>query len=405
MIMKKKSIGKSFTALLLALLLCLSCFGCNKDKPTDGPGKADPELTGCAIQHELEFGGVYIEIKIDDFNNLGFKYGDSVRVEFSNGFKLEDVPYYNGYYVDAGSPLLIAYPGYDYIKAAINYGADLWEEGALYAGKKEDLFLKAELDDHCTASVYLNEHGKYLDVQEARDIHYSDERSKFPSDVAFANFRNFHPGNIKEGVLYRSASPCDNQHKRAPYVDTLMKEAGVNCILNLSDNDAKIEKYMAKDDFNSPYFKTLYEAGNVIPIALAMNFVADEFHQKIAAGFTEMIEKDGPYLIHCTEGKDRTGFVCMLLAALGGASYQEIVDDYMITYDNYYEITEAKDKAKYDVILEKNLIAMMKVVAGDESIDLKTADLSACAKAYLRKAGMTDGNIEKLIEKICLISD
>ena len=399
----KRSPGRKGLAVFLALLMCLSFSACQKDKPTDGPGKADPELTGCAIQHETEFGGVYIEIRIDDFNNLGFRYGDSVNVEFSNGYKLEDIPYYNGYYVDAGSPLLIAYPGYDYIKTAINYGADLWEEGALYAGKKEDLFMTAELDEHCTASVFLKEQGKYLDVQEARDIHYSDDRTKFPSDEAFANFRNFHPGNIREGVLYRSASPCDNQHNRAPYVDALIKEAGVGCILNLSDNDAKIEKYMAADDFNSPYFKSLYEAGDVIPIALAMNFTADEFHQKITAGFTEMIEHDG--LIHCTEGKDRTGFVCMLLAALGGASYQEIVDDYMITYDNYYEITEVSDKTKYDVILDKNLIAMMKVVAGDESIDLRTADLSACARNYLKKAGMKDADIQKLTGKICLISD
>ena len=392
---------KKLIAILVALcLLALTFTACINEQVTDSPNPAPPELTGCAIQHELEFGGVYIEIKIDDFNNLGFRYGDSVTVEFSNGYKLEDLPYYNGYYVDAGEALLIAYPGYDYIKAAINYGADLWEEGALYSGQKEDLFLTASLDEHCTASVFLKERGKYLDVQEARDIHYYDEREKYPSDEVFANFRNVFPGNIKEGVLYRSASPCDNQHNRAPYVDRLMQEAGVQCILNLSDNDAKIEKYMAKDDFNSPYFKSLYEADKVIPLAMAMNFVADDFRLKIADGFTCMAEKEGPYLVHCTEGKDRTGFILMLLEALMGASYQEIVDDYMLTYDNYYKITEAKDKAKYDVILEKNLIAMMYTVAGTKDIDLKTADLVSCAKTYLKGCGMTEEAIDALTARL-----
>ena len=80
------------------------------------------------IEHELEFGGVYIQISIDDFNELGFAYGDSVNVEFDNGTSLMDIPYYNGYYVDAGQPLLIAYPGYDYIKATVNYGQDIWDE-------------------------------------------------------------------------------------------------------------------------------------------------------------------------------------------------------------------------------------------------------------------------------------
>ncbi|MBQ9911449.1 MAG: hypothetical protein IJM49_00300, partial [Firmicutes bacterium] len=82
------------------------------------------------------------------------------------------------------------------------------------------------------------------------------------------------------------------------------------------------------------------------------------------------------------------------------ASYDEIVEDYMLTYDNYYEITEEKDKAKYDIILDKNLIAMLYTVVGDSSVDLKTADLSAYAKDYLRSLGMTDLQIEAFIAKL-----
>jgi len=51
-----------------------------------------------------------------------------------------------------------------------------------------------------------------------------------------------------------------------------------------------------------------------------------------------MASADGPYLVHCLEGKDRTGFVCIVLEALMSATYQEIVDDYMLTYNNYYHI-------------------------------------------------------------------
>ena len=138
--MKTRKLFKKILCLVSALALCLGLSACDKGEPT-GYDRDTPQITGLPIQHELEFGGVYIEIKIDDFNKLGFRYGDSVKVQFSNGYTLEDLPYYNGYYVDAGEPLLIAYPGYDFIKAAINYGADLWEEGGLYAGQKEDLFV------------------------------------------------------------------------------------------------------------------------------------------------------------------------------------------------------------------------------------------------------------------------
>ncbi|MBE6116958.1 MAG: hypothetical protein E7188_00235 [Erysipelotrichaceae bacterium] len=378
------------------MIACLALVSCAKEVPAEKPLSVE----GLSVQHEQEFGGVYIEIAIDEFNALGFEYGDSVDVVFSSGYTLEDIPYYNGYYVDAGQPLLIAYPGYDYIKAAVNYGEDLWDTAELKAVRQENIWIKATLDEHSTASIILREHGKYADIQEARDISYTDYRTDYPSDEAFANFRSICMGNIREGVLYRSASPCDNQHKRAPYVDRLIEEAQIHCILNLADNEVKIERYIQADDFDSPYFLSLYEADHVIPLALNMNWLSDDFAAKIAQGFIAMSETEGPYLIHCTEGKDRTGFVCMLVEALAGAEYREIADDYMLTYANYYRITEASEPAKYRTILEKNLDAMLRYVIGDENADPAAVDLSAGARDYLRRAGMSDEQIDAFLARI-----
>ena len=384
--------------MILAVLLCFLCCSCANKKEEETIG-----IVNYPTKHETEFGGVYIEITIDDFNALGFTYGDSVDIEFSNGFVLEDIPYYNGYYCDPGETFLVGYPGYEYIKAAVNYGDDLWETGGLYMGLgfNPDLWLRAELDEHCTATIRLREKAKYLAIQGARDIQYYDEREKYESDVIFANFREISCGNIKEGILYRSASPCDNQHQRAPYVDELIKKHGVNCILNLADDEEKIQRYIDSDGFASTYFLSLYETDRVIPLALSMNYLSDVFAAKIADGFLRMTEMDGPYLIHCTEGKDRTGFVCMLVEALCNASYQEIADDYMLTYANYYDITKEKEADKYQVILEKNLDAMLRTVVGDERIDFKTEDLSVYARNYLLNAGMDEQQIEALIRKLC----
>ena len=90
--MKKKPVF--FVVLLLCMMLC----GCSREE-------RKPQIINYEIEHEQEFGGVYIRITIDDFNRLGFEYGDSVNVKFSNGYELNDIPYYNGYYVDAGEPL------------------------------------------------------------------------------------------------------------------------------------------------------------------------------------------------------------------------------------------------------------------------------------------------------------
>ena len=392
------NIMKSFL-LLLVFFLCLS--GCQKKEEEKEKETEDiPVLKDYPVKHEEEFGGVYITISIDDFNKLGFVYGDSVDVAFSNGYTLEDIPYYNGYYVDAGEPLLIAYPGYEYIKAAINYGEDLWEKAGLLNAPVQSLFLKAGLDEKSTATITLNEAGKYRDVQEARDIHYYDERERYPSDEVFANFRSMTGGDLREGAVYRSASPCDNQHNRAPYVDELIKETGVNAILNLSDNETKIQGYISSSSFSSPYFLSLYEAGNVFPIALNMNYLSEEFAEKIAQGFKDISSKEGPYLIHCTEGKDRTGFVCIFIEALAGASYEEIVDDYMKTYDNYYKINPESDPAKYHTIKEKNVDAMLKFVLGDAEADLETADLSEAVENYLLNAGMNMEEIGVFLNRI-----
>ena len=383
--------------ILVLALLILSLCACQKKKE-----ESDPSIADYPIEHEMEYGGVYIKIAIDDFNALGFSFGDSIDLTFDNGRKLEDIPYYNGYYVDAGEPLLIGYPGYEYIKATINYGQDLWDEFSLKVpANVEGLWKKAVLEEHNTATITLHEKGKYLPIQEASDIHYFDERERYDSDAMFANFRSMNLGKLKRDVIYRSASPCDNQHNRAPYVDALIREAGVKTILDLADNEVKIEKYIARDDFASPYFLSLYENDQVIPIALNMNYLSDDFGMKIVQGFNLMAEKEGPYLIHCTEGKDRTGFVAMLIEALAKASYEEIEADYMKTYANYYRIDKSNDKEKYQIILERNLDGMIVFMVNDAGIDFKNCDLSIYAENYLQRCGMSEEQIQAL--KGCLM--
>lgn len=374
--MKKSTI---ITTLCLPMILLCSC---------------GTKISHVAIEHELEFGGIYIKETIEDFNNKGFAFGDSVDVKFSNGYTLKDLPYYNGYYVDAGEALLVGYPGYDYIKVTLNYGDDLWFIG--------------ELSDSDTATVKLNKKEKYKDVQVASDIHYYDERERYTSDVIFANYRNIKMGDIKNNILYRSASPCDNKHKRASYVDTLMAESGIQFILNLADTKAKIDGYIAAPDFNSPYFLSLYQNQRfflsfsgydekVEPLALNMNYMSDDFAKKVGSGFKNMINSDGPYLVHCLEGKDRTGFVCIVLEALMGGLYQEIVDDYMLTYDNYYGIKLGDPR--YDTIKARNVDSMLRFLCGGN--DYTSGDLSGYIKSYLTTKGeMTEAEVNSLINKL-----
>ena len=375
-------------ALLACIIACalmaVSCSGSKDGSAAGGESSSaeDPVLMECPVEHEHEFGGVYIKKTIDEFNDLGFEYGDSIDIRFSNGYEMLDQPYYNGYYTLTGDSLLVAYPGYPYIRAGINNGDCLWDLSGL---TEED-----------TATITMNEKGKYLDIQKARDIHYTDERGDYESDEEFANFRCVQVGDIAPDRLYRSASPCDNQHNRATYVNDLIEAAGVKCILDLADDDDKIKGYMEEDDFSCAYFKSLYDDGKVLPVALNSNYGSMGFRAKLAKQLVKMSEQDGPYLVHCMEGKDRTGFVCILLEALCGADYNEVRDDYMKTYYNYYDINEEQDKDRYKTIVTNVFEPMIDVIFDDQDIDYDVVDLQYGAQHYLRLSGMTDEQIEDL---------
>ena len=336
-------------------------------------------------------GDARLDISIEDFNELGFALGDSLNVNFSNGYTLEDVPYYSGKYPSEGNVLVVGDSDDSHVKIIEKHGDGLWSQAGLSEGD--------------TATIARAKSGKYLNVQEAYSISYTNDRADYASDEVFANFRSLSGGSIKSGRFYRSASPVDNEHNRAAWANALMRDAGVRFVLDLSDSADKVDKRFSEDDaagIDVSYFKELYESGNVVTIGLTSDYRSDKFATKLAGGLIELLQHEGPYLTHCIEGKDRTGFVCVLIEACAGATYKEILADYMRTYENYYGITEQGNPVKYDAISSVHLHAMLRYLAGvDESADLTTIDYTEPARAYLRSGGMTDEQIDALLERIC----
>ena len=56
---------------------------------------------------------------------------------------------------------------------------------------------------------------------------------------------------------------------------------------------------------------------------------ADDFNNRLIAALKELPTHPAPYAVNCMEGKDRTGYVCALLEGLCGATYEEMVADYL----------------------------------------------------------------------------
>lgn len=108
-----------------------------------------------------------------------------------------------------------------------------------------------------------------------------------------------------------------------------------------------------------------------------MKFKDTKFESKLKELIEAMTNNEGPYLIHCVEGKDRTGYISMNIESLAGATYDEIVNDYMITYDNYYDININTDKG-----------------------NLKKINFEERVNNYLLSIGITQENINLLKSKI-----
>lgn len=333
-----------------------------------------PKVSATVTEIE-KYGHASTDVLIEDFYKAGFKTSDIVTAVFENGFVLE-APFLDGYYVDNGNPLVRAYPGHTNIAVCINYG-------------KLNQVADVEVGDKVT--IMLTSPEEYKVQYEIRKLERTNERADYSSDEEFANFRDITTGNIAKNILYRSSSPVNNELGRASYSDNLIKSVNINTVINLADSAENIESYIQAEGFASQYYANLYKNNKVLPLNMGLAFASEEFKSSIVKGLVFMSENDGPYLFHCTEGKDRAGYFAALVEALMGSSKDEIVKDYMQSYINYYGVESGTDK--YNLI-SQDVLAMLKVIAGTD--DLEKSNLASAAENYLLSGGMTSEQIENL---------
>ena len=111
----------------------------------------------------------------------------------------------------------------------------------------------------------------------------------------------------------KTTSPIYLYLGRNYYADSLAQVAGIATFVNLADSEN--EAYS-----NKGYETTYYSTQNVIFLGIPPEFFSTSFKEGLVKGFRYMIEHEGPYLLHCTYGMDRTGFMIAVLEALMGAT-------------------------------------------------------------------------------------
>ncbi len=229
------------------------------------------------------------------------------------------------------------------------------------------------------------------------------ERSDYASDETFANFRGVTMGRIAPGVLYRSVSPIEAVTGRNAVADALLGQAGVKTIVNMADCRAKAPKY---DTFAGTNYEKVHQDDGVVYLNMGSDLYAQVGLDDLRNGLDFMTERPGPYLIHSTYGADRAGHLLFLLEALMGAGVDDIVDDYMVSFENLYHIEPGSEawSALARGGVEADLLRLLEADDMDAARDLarsKTATgatmLEYAAQRYLvDKVGLTEEQVQTL---------
>ena len=127
---------------------------------------------------------------------------------------------------------------------------------------------------------------------------------------------------------------------------------------------------------------------------MGVDYKSQDFQSKLKSGLEFLIANKGPYAFHCNEGKDRAGFTAILLESLMGATQEEIVADYMVSYENYYHVQKGSEQYK---LIAQVAEGMLRDMAGlEKDADLSKVDLSKAAEDYLLGIGLTADQITAL---------
>lgn len=151
------------------------------------------------------------------------------------------------------------------------------------------------------------------------------------------NFREVAPGVLRPGLLYRSDAldRLNDQGRKA------LAGLGVRLVIDLrGDLDLQLGgpdllegtgAELVSHPINAAGANLALES---LDLRTIYRTVLGPHGAEVAAAIRSVAGADGPAVVHCTAGKDRTGLVAALILAVLGADYATIAADYTATTAN-----------------------------------------------------------------------
>ena len=210
-------------------------------------------------------------------------------------------------------------------------------------------------------------------------------------DAQAVNFREVCMGSIAPKILYRSSHPIKNNEQEKT-ISGLAAKAKIAAVINLCDTDSAI----ADKVLHSKWYSECLKNDQVIALGMDFDLNSEAFRQKLKTGLHFILRTEGPWLIHCYAGVDRTGFVCMILESFMGAPLDYVISDYLKSVYSAFEssIFEEVDR-------ENSMVAMKFLSTMSESEKINGKNLQSIAEKYLHgHIGLSTTEMESLRNKL-----
>lgn len=127
----------------------------------------------------------------------------------------------------------------------------------------------------------------------------------------------------------------------------------------------------------------------------------ERYRDRFGTVFAAIAEAEGPVVVHCMGGKDRTGVVSAVLLRLAGVGYVEIGEDYAVTSVNLEPstsnwipaIADERERARWEKLRNTPADAIVRVV---RDLEARYGDVAS----YLRAAGLSPEQVERLRNRL-----
>ena len=331
-----------------------------------------------SIEGINNFGNISLNISEDRFRAGGFDEGDIVTVQI--GEKIINMPFVKDYTdVKRGEPLLVPTDGKIAMWISMGSFAEIYE----IAQRGQNTWFFPDSNKSKPVILSMKQKAGYLENYELRHklagMKPINVQMPGQTEEEFANFREVATTGMKRDTLFRSSSPINNRAGRCRAADNCIKAHGINHIINMYDTKEQAESM-------DGYWNTYASKVDTAYIHMGLDYTSERFGNSMARVMEYIAQNDGKYVVHCILGEHRTGAVCMILSALMGASYDELVEDYMQTCCNLYGVETGTKQ--YALLVDDNVNSILRHVFKIE--DPKHANLKELAHNFVLSTGISE---------------